>query len=388
MSVYYPQNMNSRRPWIALFLFCFLLSLPVMAQTYNLDNLPFVIPDPSAPNWVVDRFAGNTTTGTRFYQGPRTEIGGLTGGTNGTVLVLDDGTTYIADGNSGLSEVSPDGTLWRLMGTKGLNEGLMEQCEYGTPFWNRKDSSLYLTGSNCLRRVVKHPDGSDWVEVVAGIYNTAGSRDGPAKSATLKDFTSIACDSQGTFYWGEGYTIRRIRNDSVTTLPFNGTGSFTIGPGRNDNLLYIYYYSDIWSLDLTTFDTTHLFGALKGSAYESRIGDNADGPALTHASNNSHINIGAFDHFHDALWVGGPDESMCRWLKMGAGSDGWVRSVTGLDGYNNQYTWNQNAMNVPAAQVYLMWNRVAAYDNKGGIYILSAGSATGIWRAYNKTEVK
>ena len=75
-----------------------------------------------------------------------------------------------------LLKVTPDGMLRVVMEPDGLIEGLMQECQAGDPIWNPKENTLYLTGPNCLRRVVTHPDGSRWVEVVAGIPNTAGQK--------------------------------------------------------------------------------------------------------------------------------------------------------------------------------------------------------------------
>ena len=55
------------------------------------------------------------------------------------------------------------------MEKEGRIEGLMEECQAGRPIWNPKEKTLYLTGPNCLRKVVGKPDGTRWVEVVAGV---------------------------------------------------------------------------------------------------------------------------------------------------------------------------------------------------------------------------
>src|SRR5512139_1190658 len=81
-------------------------------------GIPLLVPDESAGNWAVDRFAGNSTAGYAFSQGPAFEAGGIG---RPAVAVAPDGTVYLATG--GLSwvkdlivRVSPDGTLRLLAG--------------------------------------------------------------------------------------------------------------------------------------------------------------------------------------------------------------------------------------------------------------------------------
>ena len=54
-----------------------LCCIPCGAAAQEPQNRPEVIADPSAGDWIVDRFAGNSTAGPRFFQGPAREVGGL-----------------------------------------------------------------------------------------------------------------------------------------------------------------------------------------------------------------------------------------------------------------------------------------------------------------------
>jgi len=115
--------------------------------TWNLD-LPMVIFDDSIGDWVVDRFAGNNTAGSRFYQGPAREVGGLQ--RPGGSVEAGDGTVYMTIGLAGaagaavkkLVKVTPDGILRLVMEENGAIEGPIEFCEAGVPIWNPKEKEL------------------------------------------------------------------------------------------------------------------------------------------------------------------------------------------------------------------------------------------------------
>lgn len=361
------------------------------------QSLPLIINDESYSNWVVDCFAGNSTAGNVFYQGPRLEIGGLQ--TPAIPLVLSNGTAYMLDGNgTGLMEISPQGSVRLLMGSYGNIEGPIETCVYGQPFWNPKDTALYISGPNCLRKIVTHENGSQWVEVVAGIPNSAGTVDGPAKSAKFPlRCLGLVCDSQGVFYWLQddgkrpGGKLRRIKNDTVTTLPliFDDTtegfnwamGEGNLALGENSNTLYIsdFYNFRILKYDIPTGHLTLACGVPDSADIYSRRGQNADGPALTHVSANSGLRC-KYDPFHRNLWVRGPDENRFRWLRL---SDGWVKTVMGPGSSG----WNVDGLNIAGSAIQLNWNNESGFDDRGGVYI-SGNPTTNVYRAYNKTEVK
>ena len=50
---------------------------PPKGQPAAGENMPEIIPDESADDWVVDRFAGNSTAGAEFFPGSAREVGGL-----------------------------------------------------------------------------------------------------------------------------------------------------------------------------------------------------------------------------------------------------------------------------------------------------------------------
>ena len=77
--------------------------------------MPEIIPDESAGDWVVDRFAGNSTAGPEFFPGPAREVGGL--GRCGA-CPLPDGRVLLRLAG-GLAEVGTDGVL-RLLAVAGI----------------------------------------------------------------------------------------------------------------------------------------------------------------------------------------------------------------------------------------------------------------------------
>ncbi len=378
----------------------------------DLDSLPLTIFDDSIGDWVVDRFAGNTMAGSWFYQGPAREVGGLQ--RPGGCVEAGDGSVYFSCGLDcadarKLVKVTPDGVLRLVMETKGLLEGPMEQCRAGVPVWNPKEKALYITGPNCLRRVVERPDGSRWVEVVAGIPNKQGKQDGPAKEATFQSFyRGVVCNSRGTFFWLEDQGLRRIENGTVSTVAlkhleeprsFNfimATGLLSLG--ENDDTLYIsdFYYVNkrILKCDLRTGELVRvccvrLDDDNKRPKDKRRQGQEADGPALTHVGGNSGIRA-VYDRFHNALWLGGPDHLRFRWLRLDG--DGWVRTVFGA---RRPETKPQpfgikelNALGIPGEQIQFYLCSNTGFDSKGGVFMAQWADQSGIWRAYNRKEVK
>jgi hypothetical protein len=380
----------------------------------DLANLPEVIFDDSVGDWVVDRFAGNSMAGSWFYQGPAREVGGLRPRRcPGECVATPDGTVYIMCSLPGgsfakLVEVAPDGMLRLLMGDKGLIEGPMELCRAGHPIWNPKEKTLFLGGLNCVRKVVEGPDGSHWVELVAGVPYKAGRQDGPAKEATFQSFyRGAVCNSRGTVFWLEDYGLRRIENGAVSSVPLKFTEkeeSFSfimrqnlLSLGENDDTLYIsdHYgvgHQRILRCDLKTGQLTRVCGInpkADGDRYK-RFGHESDGPALTHASDNSGI-WGHYDPFHRALWINGPDARRLRWMKLGG--DGWVRTVIGaLRPETTQQRLGPkefNGVGIPGEQfISDRYNYYAGTDSKGGLFMIRWTDVTGVWRAYNKKEVK
>ena len=43
----------------------------------NAQDIPLIVREETAGDWVVDRFTGNNTAGSWLYQGPAREVGGL-----------------------------------------------------------------------------------------------------------------------------------------------------------------------------------------------------------------------------------------------------------------------------------------------------------------------
>jgi hypothetical protein len=53
------------------------------------EVIPLLVVEPGSDDWVVDRFAGNSTAGPKLIQGPAREAGGL--GRPGSVACAPDG---------------------------------------------------------------------------------------------------------------------------------------------------------------------------------------------------------------------------------------------------------------------------------------------------------
>jgi len=371
------------------------------------EDMPKMILDGSAADWVVDRFAGNSTAGPELLQGPAREVGGL--GRCGA-CPLPDGTVYLPF-PGGLAEVDPSGTLRLVLEDRDILQGTTQQvCASAGVAYNPTDNRLYLAGRNCLRRLVMSPDAPPRAEVVAGVSGKPGFDDGPAATATFTRIDSIIIDSRGTIHiLDHNERIRRVQDGAVTTLnakvhsgkridgPLAEASFAMIGLGGNlcggedDDTLYL---SDHWNfcvrrIDLKSGLVSTVAGMPKPEKWrpqeqtpqQKRYNANCDGPALTWASFNSGCAYVCWDPFHKALWCGGPDESRFRWLKGGE-----LRTVIGSN--PDRYKWPKDAAGVPAEKVFLCWNAVVGTDAKGGVYLSCSGEPNGLWRAFNAKEAK
>ena len=371
------------------------------------EELPKIIYEEGAADWLVDRFAGNSTAGPEFFQGPAGEIGGL--GRCGA-CPTPDGKVYIPFAQ-GIAEVDAEGTLRLVVADADVLDRTTGQvCSGAGLAYNPKDKRLYVAGRNCLRRLVERPDGPARVELVAGTPGKEGFDDGPAAAATFTRIDGIVVNSRGTiFVLDANERIRRLENGTLSTLnarvrggkhvdgPLAEAGFGLIGLGGNlcggedDDTLYL---SDHWNfcvrrIDLKNQQVTTVAGLPKPAAWrdgeptpgQKRFNANCDGPAMTHASFNSGCAYVCWDPVHKALWCGGPDENRCRWLRSG-----WLRTVVG--GNADQYKWPRDGLGVPADRVFLGWNAVVAVDGQGRAYMSCSGEPNGLWRAYNKKEAQ
>lgn len=375
------------------------------------SDVPPLVVDESAGDWVVDRFAGNSTAGYAFTQGPARECGGVG---RPAVAVAPDGTVYLATGGMSwlkdtIVRVGPDSNLRLLAGGgSSLADGPAARARIAVDWrggglvWSNKDRSLYFVHPTipAVRRLYSK-DGQWFVESVAGNPEKTGIEDGPAKAALFGEPRSLAATADGTIYVLDGNVLlRRIQNGQVSTLvKFAGgpevvdgplakaTFSLTnmsgqIAPGESDDVLYI---ADHWHfaarrIDLKAMTATRVAGMLKPAgktAREQRFNGNHDGPALSWASFNSGCAYVCWDPVHQALWCGGPDEHRMRWLREGS-----LRTVIG----SKTGPWAQDEMGIPADKPRFNWGNVAAVDRQGRIYITMPGA--GVWRAYNVKEVK
>jgi len=371
------------------------------------ESLPPVVVDASAADWVVDRFAGNSTAGPQFFQGPAREVGGL--GRCGA-CPTPDGTVYIHF-EEGIAAVGADGTCRLVLADRDVLQRTTNQvCAGGGIAYNPKDRRLYVAGRNCLRRLVIRPDERPTTEHVAGVEGKAGFVDGPAARATFTRIDSIVINGRGEiFVLDNNERIRRVGDGAVTTLnakvhsgkrvdgPLGEASFHMLGLGGNlcggadDDTLYL---SDHWNycvrrIDLKAGRVTTVAGmprpvvprGQRPTGRAKRFNANSDGPAMTHASFNSGCAYVCWDPVHGALWCGGPDESRLRWLR-----DGWVRTVIGAKPDRNR--WPRDGVGVPGETVFLGWNAVVAVDGQGRAYASCSAEKSGLWRAYNPKEVR
>lgn len=369
------------------------------------QDVPLIEPDPTINDWVVDRFAGNTTAGPIVFQGPAVQMGGA--GRSTSLAVAPDGRAWfpVADGimevsTSGVARLVVSRQEWKVDGLDDLygRGGLLA--------WNPKEECLYFWGKSCIRKLVQSPDGGRRVETVVGDPKRPGTDDGPAAKATLSSVGNICINTRGTVYFYDarkryGDCLRKLENGTVSTITDQmRTGKLVDGPlaeacfnfinlgglnsvGETDDVLYI---ADHWNfairrIDLKADQVTTVAGMRrpdKGSPLVNRFGKHADGPALTHASCNSGCVFAVYDRVHGALWMGGPDEQRLRWLK-----DGQVRTIVGSKPGN----WDLDGSGTPAANVKMTWCWVLAVDGLGRAYVMNGASKTGYWRLYNRKEL-
>ncbi|MBN1420217.1 MAG: hypothetical protein JXP34_15665 [Planctomycetes bacterium] len=361
-------------------------------------DMPQIIVDPSAGDWVVDRFAGNSTAGPTLIQGPARETGGL--GRPGA-CPLPDGRVLIPF-PGGLAEVDREGTL-RLVAEEDLLPGTTQQVTANVMAYSPKDGRVYAGGPACVRRLIERPDGAWQLEVIAGTPGKPGFADGPLREATFTRIDSIVINRRGEiFILDANRRIRRLADGRVTTLTSAvHAGGLVDGPldearfhmidlggnlcgGEDDDTLYL---SDHWNfaarrIDLAAMAAGTAAGMPKPAgqtARERRYNKNCDGPALTWASFNSGCAYVCWDAVHEALWCGGPDENRFRWLEGGE-----VRTVIGAKGAD---AWPRDGLGTPAEVVRLTWNAVVAVDARGRAYLSASSDPTGLWRAYSRKEV-
>lgn len=374
-------------------------------------GIPLMVVDEAAVNWVVDRFAGNSSAGYAMTQGPAHEAGGIG---RPAVAVAPDGNVYLATGSMSwvkdiIVRVSPDGTLRLLAGGgSSLADGPAARARIAVDWrggglaWSKKDNSLYFVHATvpAVRRLYRK-DGQWFVETAAGSPERPGTKDGPAKTALFGEPRSLVITSAGTVYVLDGNTrLRKIEGGVVSTVAkFSGgrkivdgpldkaTFSITnmsgrIAPGENDDVLYVadhWHYAarriDLKTMTVSTVTVSENRDNRKAGKYGRPA--HADGPAMTHATYNSGLAYVCYDPVHKALWVGGPDEHRMRWIR-----DGWVKTVTG----HKPGKWAPDAMGTPAERPKFTWGNVATVDPHGRAYITTPYG--GVWRAYNKKEVK
>ena len=362
-----------------------------------------VIIDSSIGNWVIDRFAGNTKAGAVFYQGAAREVGGLQGPSG--IAEAPDG-VYLASHEAGADNPNlyriQGGMLRLVMEREGLIEGPLELCQGGYPLWNDYDQTLYLTGPNCIRKVVIARDGARRVEVVAGRPNLAGSTDGTALTATLQSSKGVAAAQDGAIYWLEAKALRKFANGNITTVPLTRPETpgwlWNLGPGgglsagENAKTLYLSNYYDtthgysILKVDLTTNEVRRIIGV---DNTNPNHGHETDGPAKESAAFRGGAS-GVYHPDYRAVFLAGGDSLRYRWWRLDG--DGWVRTVFGTlrpgTAAKPFGIKEANALGVEGEQFRFGSSRLTRFlgiGKNGGVYVGSLGDQSGVWRAYDKT---
>lgn len=374
-------------------------------------DIPAKVLDDSAERWVIDRFAGNSTAGPEFLQGPARQAGGL-----GVTAVepAPDGSVFLGAGmvkwcKDKIVRVTPDGTL-RLIagGGSSLADGPAWKARIAVNHrgaglvYNRADSSVYFVHRTipAVRRLLRK-DGQWWVETVAGDPAKSGHADGPCDQALFDSPRSLAITSKGTVYVLDGtHVIRKIAGGRVSTLVrFRGSQKIVDGPlsqataavtgmsgqiclGEDDHTIYVadHWHFAVRKIDLRAKTISTVVLSENRPGHRGKRPKHADGPAMTHASFVSGIAFVCWDPVHKALWVGGPDENHLRWLR-----DGWVRTV--LD-TGRKHNWAADALGLKPQDARLWWTHVRAVDSSGRAYVIAASSKSGCWRAYEKGGAK
>jgi hypothetical protein len=377
------------------------------------ENIPMLVRDESAPDWVVDRFAGNSTAGDEFYQGPARQVGGLNrpGASvqpDGSVALFMGKSVCVVATNGIIELVRQDGYFSPIEGQmeakQGGNtavlEGKITKYDCVGDFYDAAEKAYYSIQCCCIRKATEQPDGSLLAEVVAGTPYKSGSVDGPGKSALLvTGVRGTVRFADGTLYWSEfpKNCVRKFKDGQVSTLTLKfkdppdrlgyimSLGKIVRAEDENSLLIVDGYNFLLRRLDLKTLEVTNLAGVNPAqtknvpASLKKRFNPNADGPALTHVFFNSGLCSATWDPFYKVTWLGGPDESNLRWLK-----DGWVKTVIGSP--TQPGGWDSNALGVPAPRVNVAWAHVVGTDSRGGVYFINGGNQTGIWRAHNPKE--
>ncbi len=87
------------------------------------EAVPLLVRDDSAADWVVERFAGNSTAGPTFFQGTAVEAGGV--GRTTSLTVAPDGRVFFPV-SEGIAEVSAKGVLRLVVSRQEWNADGME----------------------------------------------------------------------------------------------------------------------------------------------------------------------------------------------------------------------------------------------------------------------
>ena len=187
-------------------------------------------PIPTIVGWqpVVSTLAGDGAPGSTDGQTGKAQFADPFG-----VAVDNLGNLYIADAgdNNRIRKIALDGQVTTFAGSsEGFRDGQGTNATFNTPSAIAIDSknNIYVadTGNNAIRKI--SPTGA--VETLAG-DGTAGSRDGPARSAQFNGPVGVAVDKEGNVYVADTY------NDRIREITIDGQVKTLAGgavPGYQD----------------------------------------------------------------------------------------------------------------------------------------------------------
>lgn len=153
-------------------------------------------------------------------------------------IVSDNsGYLYVADrGNSKIRKVSLAGEVSTFIGNDaGFNDGITSLASFTIPQGLAVDVNGNLlvtdTGNNKIRKI----SSTNVVSTIAGSGNS-GFLDGVGTSASFYMPVGLFRDSDGSFYFTNGNTIRKIDpNGTVSTVAGNGQPGSAYGVGTNSS---------------------------------------------------------------------------------------------------------------------------------------------------------
>lgn len=183
----------------------------------------------------VSTFAGSTTIGYKDSTGTAAQFASISG------MAIDAlGNVYVADGDNWMiRKITPAGVVTTLAGAVPRDYGYADGQGTAAKFYYIEDiaidrsGNLYALDNSRLRMIT-----SGGLVSTFGGNGTEGYRDGKLDSAEFNFGGSghITVDPSGIIYVYDSGRIRKIQNDSVSTLAGDGTTEYYNGTGTSAGL--------------------------------------------------------------------------------------------------------------------------------------------------------